>query len=125
MPPADPHHHGRHPVLEFQLARDWQQTLRAASCAQLQKRRRQATVYRQKELGYNRKDTRLLVTTDDLADALRQVLRCIPCANCTVPDVLLLCMNVHGCRRSDQGFGLLQYGVNVKRAPYHADRLTN
>ena len=44
-------------------------------CLQLQKRRRQATAYRQKELGYNKKDTRLLLTTDDLADALREVRR--------------------------------------------------
>ena len=49
-------------------------TLHAVHLAQLQKRRRQATAYRQKELGYNRKDTRLLLTTDDLADALREVL---------------------------------------------------
>jgi len=49
----------------------------AFCCTQLQKRRRQATAYRQKELGYNKKDTRLLLTTDDLADALREVRRWI------------------------------------------------
>ena len=40
---------------------------------QVQKRRKQATAYRQKELGYNPKDTRLLLTTEDLSEALKEV----------------------------------------------------
>jgi hypothetical protein len=68
------------------------------SAAQLQKRRRQATAYRQKELGYNRKDTRLLLTTDDLADALREVLRHKPCAARAVHAVLLTRASAHGCQ---------------------------
>lgn len=39
----------------------------------VQKRRKQATSYRQKELGYNPKDLRLLLTTEDLSEALREV----------------------------------------------------
>ena len=40
---------------------------------QVQKRRKQASTYRQKELGYNPKDARLLLTTEDLTQALKEV----------------------------------------------------
>ena len=40
---------------------------------QVQKRRKQASAWRQKELGYNAKDQRLVLTTEDVAEALKEV----------------------------------------------------
>lgn len=48
-------------------------TQRPSAVSKVQKRRKQATPYRQKELGYNPKDLRLLLTTEDLAEALKEV----------------------------------------------------
>jgi transcription initiation factor TFIID subunit 10 len=40
---------------------------------QVQKRRKQASAWRQKELGYNAKDQRLVLTTEDVAEALKEL----------------------------------------------------
>lgn len=44
--------------------------------AQVHKRRKQASTWRQKELGYNAKDQRLVLATEDVAEALKEVRRC-------------------------------------------------
>jgi hypothetical protein len=47
---------------------------------QVQKRRKQASAWRQKELGYNAKDQRLVLTTEDVAEALKEVSWCFTAA---------------------------------------------
>lgn len=39
----------------------------------MHKRRKQASAWRQKELGYNAKDQRLVLATEDVAEALKEV----------------------------------------------------
>lgn len=40
---------------------------------QVHKRRKQASTWRQKELGYNAKDQRLVLATEDVAEALKEL----------------------------------------------------
>lgn len=40
---------------------------------QVAKRRKQASAWRQKELGYNARDQRLVLTSEDVAEALKEV----------------------------------------------------
>ncbi len=43
---------------------------------QVAKRRKHASAWRQKELGYNARDQRLVLTTEDVAEALKEVSTC-------------------------------------------------
>ena len=59
-------------MTSFQGALYFEELCRAC-IQQVHKRRKQASTWRQKELGYNAKDQRLVLTTEDLAEALQEV----------------------------------------------------
>jgi hypothetical protein len=87
---------------------------------QVQKRRKQASAWRQKELGYNAKDQRLVLATEDVAEALKEVSRCSQegLAPSGVRQHDISALTYWGFT---SGLCALQLGVNVTAPAYFAN----